>query len=59
MTELDTYAIPEGHGPAYATGFGDLTIHEVATSSRPDRPSRTVQRQWLWPSPPGWIAPVY
>ncbi|MFF4728751.1 hypothetical protein ACFY3M_26030 [Streptomyces mirabilis] len=32
MTELDTYAIPKGHDPAYATGFGDLTIHEVATS---------------------------
>jgi hypothetical protein len=29
--ELDTYAIPEGHDPAFATGFGDLTVHEVAT----------------------------
>ncbi|WP_159053045.1 PA domain-containing protein [Streptomyces regalis] len=32
MTELDTYAIPEAHDPAYASGFGDLSIHEVATS---------------------------
>jgi hypothetical protein len=32
MTELDTYAIPEAHDPAYATGFGDLSVHEVATS---------------------------
>ena len=29
--ELDTYAIPEAHDPAFATGFGDLTVHEVAT----------------------------
>ena len=32
MTELDTYAIPEAHDPAYASGFGDLSVHEVATS---------------------------
>ncbi|MEU6375216.1 PA domain-containing protein [Streptomyces sp. NPDC046909] len=37
MTELDTYAIPEGQDPAYASGFGDLTVHEVAASGvRPD-----------------------
>jgi hypothetical protein len=29
--ELDTFAIPEGMDPTYATGFGDLTVHEVAT----------------------------
>jgi hypothetical protein len=29
--ELDTYAIPEAHDPAFATGYGDLTVHEVAT----------------------------
>jgi hypothetical protein len=29
--ELDTYAIPEAHDPAFAVGFGDLTVHEVAT----------------------------
>jgi hypothetical protein len=32
MTELDTYAIPEAHDPLYADGFGDLSVHEVATS---------------------------
>jgi hypothetical protein len=32
MTELDTYAVPEAHDPAYASGFGDLSVHEVATS---------------------------
>jgi hypothetical protein len=33
MTELDTYAIPQAHDPAFATGFGDLSVHEVATSA--------------------------
>ena len=32
MTELDTYAIPEAMDPAYAEGFGDLSVHEVAVS---------------------------
>lgn len=32
MAELDTYAIPEGHDPAMASGHGDLSVHEVATS---------------------------
>lgn len=32
MTELDTYAIPQAHDPAYAHGFGDLSVHEVAMS---------------------------
>ncbi len=32
MSELDTYAIPEAHDPAHASGFGDLSVHEVATS---------------------------
>jgi len=31
FAELDTYAIDEGHDPAFATGFGDLSVHEVAT----------------------------
>ena len=31
LAELDTYAIDEGHDPAYAIGFGALTVHEVAT----------------------------
>jgi hypothetical protein len=29
--DLDTYSIPEGQDPAYASGFGDLSVHEVAT----------------------------
>ena len=29
--DLDTYAIPEAMDPAYASGFGDLSVHEVAT----------------------------
>lgn len=32
MAELDTYAIPQAHDPAFATGSGDLSVHEVATS---------------------------
>lgn len=28
--ELDTYAIPEAHDPAFAFGYGDLSVHEVA-----------------------------
>ncbi|MFI9818695.1 PA domain-containing protein [Saccharothrix variisporea] len=32
MTELDTYAIPEAHDPTKASGSGDLSVHEVATS---------------------------
>ena len=35
MQEVDTYALPEGQIPAYASGFGDLSVHEVATD--PDR----------------------
>ncbi len=31
LEELDTYAIPEAHDEAYAFGFGDLSVHEVAT----------------------------
>jgi hypothetical protein len=30
MQELDSFAIPEAHDPAFETGFGDLTVHEVA-----------------------------
>jgi hypothetical protein len=33
MAELDTYAIPQAHDPAFARGFGDLSVHEVATSA--------------------------
>jgi hypothetical protein len=31
MQDIDQYALPEGQDPAYASGFGDLSIHEVAT----------------------------
>jgi len=31
LTDLDTFAIREAMDPAYATGFGDLSVHEVAT----------------------------
>ena len=31
FAELDTYAIDEAHNPAFASGYGDLTVHEVAT----------------------------
>ena len=34
MAELDTYAIAEAMDPAYAQGFGDLSVHEVATSKQ-------------------------
>lgn len=34
LAELDTYAIPEAHDPAFGSGFGDLSVHEVATSPR-------------------------
>jgi hypothetical protein len=33
MADLDQYAIPEAHDPAYAVGFGDLSVHEVAVDS--------------------------
>ncbi len=32
LSELDTFAIPEAMDPAFADGFGDLSVHEVATS---------------------------
>ena len=32
MADKDTYAIPEAHDSQFADGFGDLSVHEVATS---------------------------
>ena len=32
FTQLDTYAVPQAHDPAFADGFGDLSVHEVAVS---------------------------
>ena len=37
MAELDTFAIDEAHDPAYAFGYGDLSVHEVAVD--PQDPS--------------------
>jgi hypothetical protein len=37
MAELDTYALPQAHLPAFASGFGDLSVHEVATSQKDAR----------------------
>jgi len=34
MNEVDTYAIPEAHDSDFATGFGDLSVHEVAVSQQ-------------------------
>lgn len=30
LADLDQYAIAEAMDPAYATGYGDLSVHEVA-----------------------------
>ena len=30
INQIDTYSIPEAQDPAYARGFGDLSVHEVA-----------------------------
>jgi hypothetical protein len=37
MADLDQYIIPEAADPAFATGFGDLSVHEVAVD--PQDPS--------------------
>jgi hypothetical protein len=31
MQDVDQYYVPESQDPAYAEGFGDLSVHEVAT----------------------------
>ena len=36
IAHLDTYAIPESQSPAYAVGFGDLSVHEVAVDPAGD-----------------------
>lgn len=38
FAELDTFAIPEAHDETYAVGYGDLSVHEVAT--HPTDPAR-------------------
>ena len=37
LEDLDTYAIPEAMDPEFASGYGDLSVHEVATD--PNDPS--------------------
>lgn len=34
LKEVGTYAIPESLDPAFAEGFGDLSVHEVATDPK-------------------------
>ena len=35
VDQVDTYAIEESQDPAFALGFGDLSVHEVAMDTRP------------------------
>jgi hypothetical protein len=37
LEDLDTFAIPEAMDPEFASGYGDLSVHEVATD--PNDPS--------------------
>jgi hypothetical protein len=37
IKQIDTFTIPEAQDPAYATGFGDLSVHEVALDPNPGR----------------------
>ena len=37
LTDVDTFAIPEAMDPAFANGFGDLSVHEVATDKTDPR----------------------
>jgi hypothetical protein len=37
LQEIDAYAIPEALDPAYASGFGDLSIHEFAVDQQSSR----------------------
>jgi len=34
LEEIDAYAVPEALDPAFASGFGNLTVHEVQTDPR-------------------------
>jgi hypothetical protein len=36
FVDLDQFAIPEAHDPDFAEGFGDLSVHEVATDPAED-----------------------
>ena len=35
LSEIDSYAVEEANDPAFASGFGNLTVHEVKTDPRP------------------------
>lgn len=37
LAEIDAFAIPEALDPAFASGFGNLTIHEVKTDPRANK----------------------
>ena len=37
LPEIDAYAIPEALDPAFASGFGDLSIHEFAVDQQSSR----------------------
>jgi hypothetical protein len=35
INQIDTYAVPESQDAEFGTGFGDLSVHEVAMDPRP------------------------
>lgn len=35
IRQIDTYAVPESQDPAFAIGYGDLSVHEVAMDPKP------------------------
>ncbi|MDP9405450.1 MAG: hypothetical protein M3O86_02455 [Actinomycetota bacterium] len=37
LQEIDAYAVPEALDPAFASGFGNLTVHEVKTDPRANK----------------------
>jgi hypothetical protein len=37
ISQIDTFSIPEAQDPAFATGFGDLSVHEVAIDPTPGK----------------------
>ncbi len=36
FADVDQFAIPQAHDPAFASGFGDMSVHEVATDPDAD-----------------------
>src|SRR5919106_707253 len=37
ISQIDTFTVPEAQDPAFASGFGDLSVHEVAIDPNPGR----------------------